>query len=90
MKKEIKKACKCKDRGQKVDLPLVIKMDEIKSSLALAENQERVEVIFEYKGQSIRLLGDKDGIHVGSIVNVAEVPQPVKAEFCGCKAKKAR
>lgn len=39
-----------------------------KSSVSVAEHQGRVEVIFEYGGQRCRLLGDKDGIHVGTVV----------------------
>jgi len=33
----------------------------------IGEHQGRVEVVFRKDGQMIRLLGDKDGIHIGTI-----------------------
>ena len=36
--------------------------------VSVAENGDKVEVVFNKDGQRIRLLGDKDGIHIGTIV----------------------
>ena len=89
MKKECKKECKpCKCKGNepiKVQLPLGIDMPEIPSRVEIGEHQGRIEVVFQYRGQRIRLLGDKDGIHVGSLWNDVTpepktTPVPVKAK----------
>ena len=36
--------------------------------VSVAENRGKVEVVFSKDGQRIRLLGDNDGIHIGTIV----------------------
>ena len=36
--------------------------------VSVAEHRGRVEVVLEKGGQRLRLLGDLDGIHVGSLV----------------------
>ena len=43
------------------------------SSVSVAEHQGRIEVVLEHGGQRCRLLGDKDGIHIGTIVPVAQL-----------------
>ena len=90
MKKECKKpcrACKCEEKKPNtVGLPITVGLPEIPSYVHISENQGHVEVVFLYRGQSIRLLGDKDGIHIGSMVIVVDDHKPVVK----AKAKRVR
>ena len=77
MKKECKKPCKCKCKDSVVvreplgvELPIRIGMPTIPSYVNLAEDKGRIEVIFQYRNEQVRLLGNKDGIHIGAIIEV--------------------
>lgn len=54
------------DRG----LPALPATVEVRKGclVQVSEQQGRVEVVFWKDGQRIRLLGDQDGIHVGTLV----------------------
>ena len=84
-KKTCGKSCKC-EKSREVQLPLTIGLPTIPAYVHVAENQGRVEVIFQHVNQRIRLLGDKDGIHVGSLVPVEVEDKPVVE----AKVKKTR
>ena len=77
MKKVVKKTCKCKCKDSVVvrkpigvELPIRIGMPSIPSYIILAENNGIIEVIFQYRNEEVRLIGDKDGIHIGAIIEV--------------------
>jgi len=92
MKKECKKPCKCKCKDSVVvrkplgvELPIRIGMPTIPSYVILAEDKGRIEVIFQYRNEEVRLLGDKDGIHIGAIIEVCSTLNSIAP-----KAKKGK
>lgn len=49
--------------------PFPVKIVTVNGAVSVAEHRaSEVEVFFEHKGSRIRLLGDMDGIHVGTII----------------------